>query len=443
MDPNNPFFKLTVYVQQGGAIVDTNGHDTTIDFALLDGGGGGGLTKIGDGTLTLASSSSYTGPTSVNRGTLQLNAANAIGSSTSITVNAGGTLVVGADDALGYGPELGATTLTINKGGTLLAAAKKHLSLVYALSVVGGTISSQGAGDAYGNILLLGSGVLTYTSNYHFRSATDGTPATFSADQINLYNVPGAGDVPFNVTKGGGAVDLVVSGNLMNFGSTCGLAKIGDGVMLLSGSNTYAGGTTVNGGVLQLGNSAAVPDYTPLTVISGTLDLGNFTKTTTAAVSFQGGVTQNGVIVNNGLDYDGQAGTVSASLQGTAGLTKTGSGTLVLSGSNTYGGGTTVDAGTLTVSSSTALPDGTSLIVGAGGTFILDPLAAGAATVVSSPAYVVTAVPEPGTLLLLIAALGSVACATTRAPLATALERDWKSRIKSLRNLETGESQGG
>ena len=58
-------------------------------------------------------------------------------------------------------------------------------------------------------------------------------------------------------------------------------------------------------------------------------------------------MTQDGTIVNNGAAYDGQAGTVSASLQGAAGLNKTTGGTLVLSGSNDYSGGTTVSAGVL------------------------------------------------------------------------------------------------
>ena len=56
-------------------------------------------------------------------------------------------------------------------------------------------------------------------------------------------------------------------------------------------------------------------------------------------------------------------------------LIKVGTGTLILSGSNTYGGGTNVDAGTLTITSNFALPDGTSLSVGAGSTFVFDPSA--------------------------------------------------------------------
>ena len=68
---------------------------------------------------------------------------------------------------------------------------------------------------------------------------------------------------------------------------------------------------------------------------------------------------------------------------------------MILSGTNSYSGGTIVSDGTLTVVSDAALADGTSLTVGTGGMFGSDSLAA-------SPAA--TAVPEPGTLVLLAAA---------------------------------------
>ena len=58
---------------------------------------------------------------------------------------------------------------------------------------------------------------------------------------------------------------------------------------------------------------------------------------------------------------------------GSFGITKTGPGTLNLSGTNTYSGGTTVLAGVLQVDSADALPDGTSLTVAAGGVFVFDP----------------------------------------------------------------------
>ena len=82
------------------------------------------------------------------------------------------------------------------------------------------------------------------------------------------------------------------------------------------------------------------------------------------------------------------------------GSTVVASGTLILSGSDSYTGGTYVDNGVLIVTAASALPTGTSLTVGAGGTFIFDPMAT-AAPVAASPAGAVAAVPEPASLVLL------------------------------------------
>lgn len=95
-------------------------------------------------------------------------------------------------------------------------------------------------------------------------------------------------------------------------------------------------------------------------------------------------------------------------------LLLTGPGILILSGTNSYSGGTWVEAGTLIVTNDAALPTGSSLVVGAGGTFVFDSTAGGS-FLASSPlqqaqsASAVEAVPEPGTLGLLLAAIGSAA----------------------------------
>ncbi len=78
---------------------------------------------------------------------------------------------------------------------------------------------------------------------------------------------------------------------------------------------------------------------------------------------------------------------------GATAVTKTGNGTLVLSGSNDYSGGTDVTAGTLIVDAATALPNGSSLTIGNAAAFALV-IPSGSA---ASP------VPEPGTPLMLIA----------------------------------------
>jgi autotransporter-associated beta strand protein len=61
---------MTVNVKAGGANIDTNGNNIAISMPLLDGGGGGGLVKLGAGNLKLNGINTYTGLTDVTAGTL-------------------------------------------------------------------------------------------------------------------------------------------------------------------------------------------------------------------------------------------------------------------------------------------------------------------------------------------------------------------------------------
>ncbi|WP_043694025.1 autotransporter-associated beta strand repeat-containing protein [Luteibacter sp. 9133] len=99
-----------------------------------------------------------------------------------------------------------------------------------------------------------------------------------------------------------------------------GLVKTDAGTLVLSGSNTYTGGTTISGGVLQLGNGGTTG-------------------------SLAGDVTDNAVLAFNRSDTSSFNGIVS----GAGSLRQIGSGTLVLTGNNTYTGGTTVDNGILQI----------------------------------------------------------------------------------------------
>ena len=74
---------------------------------------------------------------------------------------------------------------------------------------------------------------------------------------------------------------------------------------------------------------------------------------------------------------------------GSQSLTLAGAGELIRSGNDTYTGGTNVAAGTLVITSNTALPTGTRLAVGAAGTFIFDPSAAGSSLTSSASAVAV------------------------------------------------------
>ncbi|MBN2579302.1 MAG: autotransporter-associated beta strand repeat-containing protein [Pirellulales bacterium] len=116
---------LAVNVQNGGAEIDTNGHDVTITKALAEDAGspGGGLTKLDAGDLTLTAVPTYTGATDIQEGLLQLDATSGSITLAAVTSSTGnGDLTVGAGVTL-TAPSITVRTLTIGGGGGGMAAA--------------------------------------------------------------------------------------------------------------------------------------------------------------------------------------------------------------------------------------------------------------------------------------------------------------------------------
>src|SRR5207237_3779211 len=104
-NPNFLHDLTTANVMSGGAIIDSGTNIINIGQALLDGGGGGGLTKNGIGTLRLNGINTYTGTTLVSAGTL--------GGTGTIA----GPVTVAASATLAPGASIG--TLTVNNSVTL------------------------------------------------------------------------------------------------------------------------------------------------------------------------------------------------------------------------------------------------------------------------------------------------------------------------------------
>jgi autotransporter-associated beta strand protein len=163
-------------------------------------------------------------------------------------------------------------------------------------------------------------------------------PLTLAA-QGNLFNVTNPAD------------SLTISGNMGGVGA---LTKTGNGLLLLSGSNSYLGATNVSAGTLALGAVAALPAGTAATV-NGTLDLGGFGASISLLTGIgsvnHSGSGSNTLAIGSGVF----AGTIENS-GGTLALLKTGNGQLNLSGVNTYTGGTNVSGGVLSVASTASLP---------------------------------------------------------------------------------------
>jgi autotransporter-associated beta strand protein len=120
---------------------------------------------------------------------------------------------------------------------------------------------------------------------------------------------------------------------------------------------------TLNGG--RVISTSNVPGFS-LDLGGGALDLGGGVQTV-GSVTLVSGRIGNGSLTSSG--YFVQTGTITASLGGPGGLTKSGIGTVTLKAADSYQGPTVVNAGTLVITSSQGLPDGGSLTVGSASLF--------------------------------------------------------------------------
>ncbi|MBS0452586.1 MAG: autotransporter outer membrane beta-barrel domain-containing protein [Proteobacteria bacterium] len=121
------------------------------------------------------------------------------------------------------------------------------------------------------------------------------------------------------------------------------LTQGGSGTLVLSGANSYAGGTFLGNGVLAVASDAN------LGAPGGPLEFGGGTLRTDADLSLATTRTVTVDAPGGLIDTNGHTATVAQTIGGSGGLTKLGAGTLVLAGNNAYEGATTISAGTLQI----------------------------------------------------------------------------------------------
>ena len=291
------------------------------------------LTKADASTWTLSGTNTYSGGTTLSAGTLNANAASALGAG-NVTVSAG-TLVIGAADAMADAAAL-----------RLPSAAAKNLTMNFNDTVgslfLGGvpqpnnTYTSSGLGIAWMNP---GSGILTVGS-------AAAQPRYWDLDG----ETPGAGSTAGDAT---GTWNATAKWNSLADGS-------GPAAPWSAGAvPTFAAGTDASG--------------TYAVTVEGTQEIGGLTFEE-GNVTLSPGTTGDGLrMTADSLAYvnTGLTATIATPISQDAtarALTKIGAGTLVLSGANAYAGTTTVSAGTLRLSHADAI-GGTSgnLIVQGGG----------------------------------------------------------------------------
>lgn len=312
----------TIYLNNQSA------NDVAINSVIANNGGGVvSLLRNGGGTgvTTLTATNTYTGLTTVSSGVLNIQNGSALGNaSTGTNITANGALEL--------------------EGGIIVTGEALTISGLGILS--GGSLRNISGSNSYnGNITLAGD-------------------SRINSDAQLLTINPGAGNAisgTYNLTLGGDG-DILIGRPIATATGT--VTKDGDGTVTLSATNTFTGLTLISEGTLAYGASNVISTG-PVTVngSSAVLDLGNNQSDTVGVVTVDGGGSINGTgtstLTSTGT-FDMKNGSVSAILAGTGiVLNKTTTGTVTLSGANTYTGLTTIWAGTLNLQNPSALGSAT------------------------------------------------------------------------------------
>jgi autotransporter-associated beta strand protein len=312
----------------GTVLVTGAGSTWTSDNGIIVGGFGG------TGTLTIA------------------NGGSVVSSSTPVDIEAGSTLNLGNGGLAG---SINTPQITLN-GATSQIVANFTNSLTLSADIVGdGSVTKNGSGTL----------ILTSDLNQYFGGTT------ISAGTLQLGNGGSTGFITGDITDNGvlainraaGSSVLTLDGNITGTGS---VQQFGGGTTVLSGNNSYGGGTSIASGIVEVTNDSAMG--------TGTVTLGSTLRAGADNLTFT-----NAFQLNDGaaaVDTNGNTMTLSGVIAGlpliTSGLTKTGAGTLILSGHNTYSTGTIISDGTLQVTNSQSA--GTGAVTMDGGTFQADGL---------------------------------------------------------------------
>ena len=159
-----------------------------------------------------------------------------------LTINPGSAVVTAVNNALGYEGPNWVRTIDIN-GGLLSTSASGDNGWGTTINMTGGTIGASLAGGYFA----IGANASAPPPAFNITGTN--TPALISANLSDRGDHGNPG-ITFNVQRGTAASDLNVTGNIFSSDGNTGITLAGSGVMVLAGSDTYSGGTTVEGGTL-------------------------------------------------------------------------------------------------------------------------------------------------------------------------------------------------
>jgi autotransporter-associated beta strand protein len=295
------------------------------------------------------------GSTGVIVGSVGIGASN----TPSISIFNSGTITGTGGNAIQF--DSGVNTLTLGPGfainGNVVGVGSDILQL-------GGTgtgsfdldnIGTQYTGFATFNVVS-GTWVATGTGNQNW---------TIAGGTLQLGNGGTSGAINGNIVDNGTfAIDrsdaYTFAGNISGTGS---FVQMGTGTTVLTGASSYIGPTNVTAGTLQAGAANVFAPASSFTISAGAvLNLNSFNQTI-GSLGGAGNVTLGSATLTAGGNNANTA--FSGAISGGGGLTKAGSGTLILSGSNGYTGATNINGGTLEVDG--AITSSSNVTVNVGG----------------------------------------------------------------------------
>jgi autotransporter-associated beta strand protein len=239
---------ITAYVTARGAVVDSDVYSIAFLEPLLTdpnlgGAADGGLTKLGNGTLTLAGANTYIGNTLVSAGTLLVSGQ----SLSAVTVASGGTL--GGNGTI-------SSNVTVNVGGTLSPGTNAVGTLTVGGNVsLAGTTTMEIDKNAGVNDLLEASGAtptkITYGGTLNVVTKTGAIALSDSFKLFDANTYAGSFSAITPATPGAGLAwdtnSLAINGTLnVVVGVTAPTTNATITKVTLSGTNMLVHGTNNN-----------------------------------------------------------------------------------------------------------------------------------------------------------------------------------------------------